>query len=115
MRAKTVEISKGNFSGDLKVNSPSQIAELATAINTMCHRLQEVDDIKSDFFSHMSHELRTPLTSIKEGTAMLLDGLVGETSDKQQRILRIVVQESNRMIGLVNGLLDHDRLGQWTA
>jgi two-component system sensor histidine kinase GlrK len=76
MRAKTVEISKGNFSGDLKVNSPSQIAELATAINTMCHRLQEVDDIKSDFFSHMSHELRTPLTSIKEGTAMLLDGLV---------------------------------------
>ncbi|MBW2484696.1 MAG: HAMP domain-containing histidine kinase [Deltaproteobacteria bacterium] len=106
MRAKTVEISKGNFRGDLDVKSPPQIAELATAINTMCHRLQEVDDIKSDFFSHMSHELRTPLTSIKEGTAMLLDGLVGETSDKQQRILRIVVQESNRMIGLVNGLLD---------
>jgi two-component system sensor histidine kinase GlrK len=110
MRAKTVEISKGNFSGDLKVNSPSQIAELATAINTMCHRLQEVDDIKSDFFSHMSHELRTPLTSIKEGTAMLLDGLVGETSEKQQRILRIVVQESNRMIGLVNGLLDLSKM-----
>ena len=106
MRAKTVEISKGNFRGDLKVNSPPQIAELATAINTMCHRLQEVDDIKSDFFSHMSHELRTPLASIKEGTTMLLDGLGGGTSNKQQRILRIIVQESNRMIGLVNGLLD---------
>ena len=41
---------------------------------------------------------------------MLLDGLVGETSDKQQRILRIVVQESNRMIGLVNGLLDLSKM-----
>lgn len=110
MRAKTVEISKGNFRGDLKVVSPPQIAELATAINTMCHRLQEVDDIKSDFFSHMSHELRTPLTSIREGTAMLLDGLGGGTSDKQQRILRIVVQESNRMIDLVNGLLDLSKM-----
>lgn len=37
---------------------------------------------------------------------MLLDGLGGGTSDKQQRILRIVVQESNRLIDLVNGLLD---------
>ena len=106
MRAKTVEISKGNFSGDLEVNSPPVIAELAAALNSMCHRLQAVDDIKSDFLSHMSHELRTPLASIKEGTNMLLEGLGGEGSEKQQRILRIIVQESNRMIDLVNGLLD---------
>lgn len=75
MRAKTIEISQGNFQGDLHVTSPPVIAELAAAINTMCQKLQEVDNIKSDFFSHMSHELRTPLTSIKEGTTMLLEGL----------------------------------------
>jgi len=106
MRAKTIEISRGNFSSDLEVRSPPVIAELAVAINTMCHRLQEVDDIKSDFFAHMSHELRTPLTSIKEGTTMLLEGLGGETTVKQQRILKIIVQESNRLINLVNALLD---------
>ncbi|MFC1843684.1 ATP-binding protein [Thermodesulfobacteriota bacterium] len=106
MRAKTIEISQGNFRGDLEVESPPVIAELATAINTMCHRLQKIDDIKSDFFSHMSHELRTPLASIREGTTMLLEGLGGGTTDKQQRILKIIVQESNRMIDLVNGLLD---------
>ena len=106
MRAKTIEISHGNFRGDLEVNSPPQIAELAAAINTMCHKLQEVDDIKSGFFSHMSHELRTPLASIKEGTTMLLEGLGGETSEKQQRILKIIIQESNRLISLVNSLLD---------
>jgi len=110
MRAKTVEISQGNFRGDLEVNSPPVIAELAVAINTMCYKLQEVDDIKSDFFSHMSHELRTPLASIKEGTTMLLDGLGGETSEKQQRILKIIGQESNRLIYLVNSLLDLSKM-----
>jgi two-component system sensor histidine kinase GlrK len=110
MRAKTVEISQGNFRGDLEVISPPVIAELATAINTMCHKLQEVDDIKSNFFSHMSHELRTPLASIKEGTTILLDGLGGEVSEKQQRILKIIVQESNRMIDLVNSLLDLSKM-----
>jgi len=110
MRAKTIEISQGNYGRDLDVTSPPVIAELATAINTMCHKLQEVDDIKSDFFSHMSHELRTPLASIKEGTTMLLEGLGGEISDKQQRILTIIVQESNRLIDQVNSLLDLSKM-----
>ena len=82
MRAKTIEISQGDFKSDLEVKSPPVIAELAVAINTMCQRLQEVDNVKSDFFSHMSHELRTPLASIKEGTTMLLEGLGGETTEK---------------------------------
>jgi len=110
MRAKTIEISQGNFCGDLEIQSPPVIGELAAAINTMCNRLQEVDDIKSDFFSHMSHELRTPLTSIKEGTTMLLEGLGGEVTEKQQRILTIIGQESNRMIDLVNPLLDLSKM-----
>jgi signal transduction histidine kinase len=110
MRKKTLKISKGDFAGDLEIKSPPGIAELATSINTMCHELQEVDRIKSDFFSHMSHELRTPLTSIKEGTSMLLEGLGGEVTERQNRILRIVVQESNRMIDLVNALLDLSKM-----
>ena len=110
MRAKTVKISQGNFMGDLDVKSPPVIAELAAALNTMCHKLQEVDSIKSDFFSHMSHELRTPLTSIREGTKMLLDGLGGETSEKQKHILKIITQESNRLINQVNALLDLSKM-----
>ncbi len=110
MRAKTIKISQGNFRGDLEVTSPPVIAELAAAINTMCHKLQEVDDIKSDFFAHMSHELRTPLASIKEGTSMLLEGLGGGITAKQQRILKIIVQASNRLIDLVNSLLDLSKM-----
>jgi two-component system sensor histidine kinase GlrK len=110
VKTKTVDIAQGNLKGDLKILSPPVMAELATAINLMCRKLQEVDDMKSDFFADMSHELRTPLTSIKEGTTMLLEGLGGEISEKQQRILSIVVQESNRLIKLVNSLLDLSKM-----
>lgn len=110
MRAKTVTISQGKFRGDLDVKSPPEIAELAAALNTMSHKLQEVDDIKSDFFSHMSHELRTPLASIKEGTSILIEGLGGEISEKQEHILQIITQECKRLIELVNSLLDLSKM-----
>jgi two-component system sensor histidine kinase GlrK len=58
----------------------------------------------------MSHELRTPLASIREGTIMLLEGLGGEISDKQHRILTIIFQESNRLIDQVNALLDLSKM-----
>jgi len=110
MRARTIEISQGNFKKDLRITSPPEIAELASSLNVMCEKLQEVDDIKSEFFSHMSHELRTPLTSIKVGTEMLLEGLSGELTTKQQHILSIVAKESDRLIELVNALLDLSKM-----
>jgi two-component system sensor histidine kinase GlrK len=103
---KTKEISKGVFECNLNVSSPPEIVELAKAFNLMCGRLREVEQIKSDFFSSMSHELRTPLTSIKEGISLLKDGVGGVTTDKQSKLLAILSMESDRLINLVNSLLD---------
>ena len=76
----------------------------------MCRKLSEIDKIKSDFFASMSHELRTPLTSIKEGTGLLLEGVGGATTEKQRKLLTILAEESNRLIGLVNSLLDLSKM-----
>ena len=76
----------------------------------MCAKLKEVDKLKSDFFSTMSHELRTPLTSIKEGTALLREGVAGTITEKQKRLLTIISEESHRLIGLVNSLLDLSKM-----
>ena len=103
---KTKEISKGVFKGDLKINSPPEMAEVTSAFNVMCDKLSRVDKMKSDFFSTMSHELRTPLASIKEGIGLLQEGVGGAVSDKQKRLLSILTEETNRLIGLVNALLD---------
>ncbi len=110
LKNRTREIAKGNFSGTLQVVSPPEIGELAAAINLMCARLLELDRMKADFFASMSHELRTPLTSIKEGTGLLLDGVGGETTDKQRKLLAILAEESNRLINVVNSLLDLSKM-----
>lgn len=110
LKNKTREIAQGNFEGKLLVRSPPEIGELAGAINAMCERLQELDRLKADFFAYMSHELRTPLTAIKEGTGLLLDGVGGETTDKQRKLLGILAEESNRLINVVNSLLDLSKM-----
>ncbi len=110
MMNKTKEISRGVFNGNLNVSSPPEISELARAFNSMCDKLNEIDKMKSDFFSSMSHELRTPLTSIKEGTNLLLEGVGGNISGKQEKILTIISEESNRLINLVNSLLDLSKI-----
>lgn len=110
MKKKTTEISRGVYNADLNLTSPPEIGALAQAFNRMCEKLKEVDKMKSDFYSLMSHELRTPLTSIKEGTNLLFEGLGGAVTEKQKRLLSIIAEESNRLIGLVNSLLDISKL-----
>jgi two-component system sensor histidine kinase GlrK len=110
LKNRTREIAQGNFSRNLQVTSPPEIGELAAAINLMSAQLQELDRMKADFFASMSHELRTPLTSIKEGTGLLLDGVGGETTERQRKLLAILAEESNRMINVVNSLLDLSKM-----
>jgi two-component system sensor histidine kinase GlrK len=110
MQQKTKEIANGVFEADLRVPSSPEIGELAKAFNTMCSKLKEVDRMKSDFFALMSHELRTPLTSIKEGTNLVLEECCGEVTERQKKVLLIIAEESNRLIGLVNSVLDLAKL-----
>lgn len=110
MKKKTQEIAGGNFESDVEITSPPEIKELSQAFNTMCRKLKEVDKIKSDFFSLMSHELRTPLTSIKEGISLLAEDKGAETTAKQGRLLSILTEESNRLLDMINSLLDLSKM-----
>jgi two-component system sensor histidine kinase GlrK len=110
MAEKTAEIGSGVYGPDLDLHSPPEIGALARAFNFMSAKLRNLDKMKSDFYSLMSHELRTPLTSIKEGTNLFLEGHGGPVTEKQKRLLTIVAEESNRLIELVNSLMDLSKL-----
>lgn len=73
--------------------------------------LRKLDQLKDEFISSISHELRTPLTSIKSFTEILLEY---DTQDKktQKEFLSIIEKETNRLIDLVNDLLDLSRMSQ---
>jgi PAS domain S-box-containing protein len=71
---------------------------------------REVDRMKTEFVSLVSHELRTPLTSIKGYTEMVLDGDAGEINEEVQEYLDIVFKNAERLVALVNDLLDLSRI-----
>lgn len=72
-------------------------------------RLQELEQMKSDFLSTVSHELRTPLTSIKASTLLMLSQ-PAVADDTTARLLRNVDRNTERLSALVTDLLDMAKL-----
>lgn len=69
-------------------------------------RLHELSEIKDRFLGMAAHDLRTPISGIIGFNAMLLDGMCGQISEEQRRILQYVQTASRQMNDLVNDLLD---------
>jgi len=65
---------------------------------------------KSEFLANMSHELRTPLNSIIGFTGVILRGMAGELTDEQRSQLTMVKGSGERLLGLVNDMLDLSRI-----
>jgi len=75
----------------------------------------ELDTIKDEFISTVSHELRTPLTSIRGALGLLSAGLMGTMDTKAQNLLRIAVTNTDRLIRLINDILDLERMESGSA
>lgn len=73
-------------------------------------RLQELDKLKDEFVSLASHELRTPMTVIKSYVWMVLNGKTGPIVEKQKLYLERVADSVERLIKLVNDMLDVSRI-----
>jgi PAS domain S-box-containing protein len=69
-----------------------------------------VERMKDEFVSVVSHELRTPLTSIRGALGLLAGGRVGELPDKAKRMLDIAVSNTDRLVRLINDILDIERM-----
>ncbi len=71
---------------------------------------REVERLRNEFFSMVSHELRTPLTSIKGYVDLLQSGATGEVSPEQREFLDIIKTNTDRLVKLINDLLDLSRI-----
>lgn len=108
--AASAAVAGGSFPGPIDVRSRDEIGDLARAFDRMAERLGEVDRLKEELFAHVSHELRTPLTAVREATHLLRDRVAGPLEPRQERLVDIIGASSDRVLGMVNRILDWSRL-----
>lgn len=103
-------LARGNY--NIKINkerlSNDEIGDLAKTFENMAQEIQKSEKLKDEFISSISHELRTPLTSINGWSETLkLDNI---TKEELSMGLNIMQDEAQRLIKLVEELLDFSKL-----
>ncbi|MEA3254135.1 MAG: HAMP domain-containing sensor histidine kinase, partial [Chloroflexota bacterium] len=103
------QIAQGDYDQKVPVGGPSEIRELAFNFNQMAKQVKQSQQRLRDFVADVSHELRSPLTSIRGFAQAILDGTAGD-SDTQLKAAQVIKDESRRVIGQVDELLEFSRM-----
>jgi signal transduction histidine kinase len=102
------EVSKGNFTEPLPVDSDDEIGEVARAFNTMQSRLGQADRARKAFIANASHELRTPLFSLGGYVELMREEELD--AETQREFLDIMHDQIKRMTQLATDLLDLSKI-----
>ncbi|WP_025722654.1 sensor histidine kinase [Paenibacillus polymyxa] len=110
IRDVSAQMAQGRFDARIEGDYRYELGELASTLNYMAQEIVRTNQIKDDFISSISHELRTPLTSIKGWSETLNSG--GYDPEETKIGMKIISKETDRLIGLVEEILDFSKLEQ---
>ncbi|HCS29035.1 MAG TPA: hypothetical protein DIW43_16380 [Spongiibacteraceae bacterium] len=99
------QLGSGDISQRIKVTGPDDIQALAQRLEWLRERLTELADQKRVFLQHISHELKTPMASIREGTGLLKDRIVGPLNEQQEEIADILEKSGLHLQKRIEDLL----------
>jgi signal transduction histidine kinase len=102
-------VARGNYRQRVPATGPSEVRDLAANFNRMTEEVQRSQQTLRDFLANISHELKTPLTSIRGFSEAMIDGTIDDR-EGVERSARIISDESNRVLRLVQELLDLSRI-----
>ncbi|MBR2679648.1 MAG: HAMP domain-containing histidine kinase [Exiguobacterium sp.] len=103
------EMAQGDFDVSVESNEKHELGALARTLTYLGAKVQQHQSTRNEFLSSVSHELRTPLTSIKGWTETIRGG-DEKLSEETELGLSIIHSETERMIGLVEQLLDYTKI-----
>lgn len=102
------KIANGDFEKRISVEGEDEISQLGTSLNYMAGELDKIDANRKSFIANVSHDMRSPLTSIQGFITAILDGTI--PPEKHEKYLRIVLNESQRMIKMTNDILELNKM-----
>ena len=103
---KAKVLATGDYDVEFEPSTVKEIDELADSLNYAKTELGKMDTLQKELIANISHDLRTPLTLIG-GYAEVMRDIPGEATDEN---LQVIIDESKRLTGLVNDVLDISKL-----
>lgn len=104
----TEQYAGGNMHYEFQVDSDDEMGYLAASLSFMASEIAKSEDNQKKFVANVSHDFRSPLTSIKGYLEAMLDGTV--PPEMHEKYLHIVLNETERLTKLTNGLLQLNNL-----
>jgi signal transduction histidine kinase len=108
MNRIALQIARGDFDQRVQIKTRDELGELGETFNYMAAELAGLDQMRKDFVANVSHDLRSPLTSIHGFVRAFLDETIPD--ERKRYYLTIMNEQTERMIKLVNDLLDMARI-----
>jgi two-component system sensor histidine kinase GlrK len=98
-------LGENRMDARVDIRGPSDLRKLGQRLEWLRLRLKELDEDKSRFLRYTSHELKTPLAALREGVALLEDGVTGPLTADQREIARILGHNTATLQGQIEALL----------
>ncbi len=102
--------AKGDFSVQTRLKRNDEIGRLSDSLDYMALELDNLNEYQKKFIANISHDFRSPLTSIKGYLEAMLDGTI--PPETQEKYLKIVISETERLTKLTNNLLTMNNLNE---
>jgi signal transduction histidine kinase len=105
LEAAIAGLGENQLSQPIDIPGPSDVRRVSQRLEWLRLRLTELDEDKARFLRHVSHELKTPLAALREGVALLEDGVTGELNASQREVARILHQNTLALQRQIEALL----------
>jgi signal transduction histidine kinase len=106
MNEAAKKLAAGDYGVSFKSSGYREVTELAQTLNYAASELSKVELLRRELIANVSHDLRTPLTLIT-GYAEMIRDIPDEVTAEN---IQVIIDEANRLTGLVGDLLDLSRL-----
>ncbi len=105
----TEQFAAGNYHYELNIESDDELGYLSASLKYMTSQIENAEEDQKKFIANVSHDFRSPLTSIRGFLEAMLDGTI--PPERHEHYIGIVLNETDRLTKLTNGLLTLNNLG----
>jgi signal transduction histidine kinase len=102
-------MAKGDYSVQFTSMEYQEIAQLSDTLNYVKDEIKKSDDFQKELLANVSHDFKTPLTMIKAYASMVKE-ISGNDPEKRDKHLQVIIDESDRLTGLVNDVLSASKI-----